>query len=640
MYSKLIVLSFVLLYCCCYYRTTNGISVCSRKEDCFCNTLCKSHISPPPPVCSINLTLIDQQCSNNKLLFSYQICSNSFGIITFGTIGNATVQTMNITSVVTSDPLCNYTMNPFSLNCFPLIEQCVTQNVTIEYDFCIGGEDCLLQFKLRGLESTLSSSCNTSTVDVFYNCSQTFPLFCPSCPFTCNSASPLYQCITGSNWIPDSVDDWIWFNANIAGSAPAGTFLFTDQHIILYNTCGIDEINFFPQDSCITVCDSGTSSSVEFVSIDPYTGTWNIQSSVNCNETFLGGLAVNFPFCAVSPSSWKWCGLLVGPNNISVEWQIGASAYTNFSLDNNQLNVSSSSNPVCNSQQSSTAGVPYNYLSYIKSGATGDGGDDYVGNRSDTSTLVSCNCSQTMCNFSCTDFFSSLLDVTLFLNGGQLSLGNQVIGSIAVYGGSENGFFATQPGNNGQVTNSLFLYESNCNSSPCGSNLATPMNSSQTFRNSPVPGMVLESVQQLYATLDACPCDIIVNPFDPTIVFETSHTYCVNGPMNGNMVTMLMSSTLPIVIKVPSITNVVMNMVGGLPQVDSGRIFWLVGKGQYTYVVSKDVGGLQMGNFLLLEGGSNIIYPVDIYGRIFVMSTSNELGIIVSGNATIHGLNC
>jgi hypothetical protein len=123
--------------------------------------------------------------------------------------------------------------------------------------------------------------------------------------------------------------------------------------------------------------------------------TWStvVPSSFSKN-VFLDGLAFEVPAGGlpggINPVTWSGTFTATAPG-LTVEWQWGAAAYTQFSTDGAALGVKpvdgDQSNPYPNSDH---AGTPESFKQYVTGGARGGGGSNWTGSYSGTSAVVPC----------------------------------------------------------------------------------------------------------------------------------------------------------------------------------------------------------------------------------------------------------
>jgi hypothetical protein len=124
--------------------------------------------------------------------------------------------------------------------------------------------------------------------------------------------------------------------------------------------------------------------------------TWStvVPSSFSKN-VFLDGLSFEVPVGGlpggINPVTWSGTFTSTAPG-LTVEWQWGAAAYTQFSTDGAALGVKpvdgDQSNPYPNSDH---AGTPEGFKQYVTGGARGGGGSNWTGSYSGTSGVVPCS---------------------------------------------------------------------------------------------------------------------------------------------------------------------------------------------------------------------------------------------------------
>jgi YVTN family beta-propeller protein len=194
-----------------------------------------------------------------------------------------------------------------------------------------------------------------------------------------------------------AANNFIWFNSVLSpsglGATPV-TIHFTHQ------TITSDRFNLTVSDASITFDPNATSATTTFTG-----GQWvtRAPSTGLAGATFLSGLAYQVP--ANLPGgiqNVKWSGSFSSDTpGVTLEWRWAAAVYTNFSSDNNQLQVKPvDDNKASQYQNSDHAGTPEGsyfcgaslctFKSALIGGATGGGGSNYTGAYSGTGNATPC----------------------------------------------------------------------------------------------------------------------------------------------------------------------------------------------------------------------------------------------------------
>src|ERR1019366_1256709 len=82
-------------------------------------------------------------------------------------------------------------------------------------------------------------------------------------------------------------------------------------------------------------------------------------TNINCGESFLSGLAYHVVSGAIpAASSWQWCGsFITNGSTISIPFEFGAAAYSNFTNLYNSLNISGCAGLSCTPYGTSQQGI-------------------------------------------------------------------------------------------------------------------------------------------------------------------------------------------------------------------------------------------------------------------------------------------
>jgi hypothetical protein len=128
----------------------------------------------------------------------------------------------------------------------------------------------------------------------------------------------------------------------------------------------------------ITFDPNATTASTHFVN-----GTWVsvVPTSQAGADPFISGLALSLPNgLAGGQNPVVWTATFSATSAVSINWQWGAAAYTNFSNDYNLLDVQT----VDGKYQS---GTPVADRSFVTGGARGGGGSNFTGSNSGTASV-------------------------------------------------------------------------------------------------------------------------------------------------------------------------------------------------------------------------------------------------------------
>jgi hypothetical protein len=212
-------------------------------------------------------------------------------------------------------------------------------------------------------------------------------------PFKCTSA------ITSNfNGTAIAADDYVWFNAvvkvNGIGSSPATIFV---THASITFSANGQTYQLAVPDSQVTLSSSITLATTRFATLSSEIGSplgWKTEllSSGLAGNDFLAGLTFAVPASGL-PSGIKdviWQGNFSSDTSgLTVNWQWGASAYTNFSTTYNDLGVKPvDDNKASQYQNSDHAGTPENFRTDVIGGARGGGGSNFTGSYSATGSCA------------------------------------------------------------------------------------------------------------------------------------------------------------------------------------------------------------------------------------------------------------
>ena len=183
----------------------------------------------------------------------------------------------------------------------------------------------------------------------------------------------------------------IWFNsvAKVSGLGSGTVHLNVVNQSISFTANGT-AYNLAVPDSDITFSPTATAATTSF---NTTTHTWitNLPSNWGPGNLYLGGLSLPLPQGlpgGINPVNWQATFQTDTPG-VSVNWQWGAAAYTNFSTDYNFLNVKPvDSNQLSAYKNSDHAGTPEAFRSFVIGGARGGGGSNWTGSYSATQQVT------------------------------------------------------------------------------------------------------------------------------------------------------------------------------------------------------------------------------------------------------------
>ncbi len=174
----------------------------------------------------------------------------------------------------------------------------------------------------------------------------------------------------------------IWFNSFIKVdhiASPASTVYFED--VIIEFTANGETYSLPVPAAEVRISSSTSMASTTF---DEAAGKWVTiaPEDYENKEVFLTGVAYQVP-ANLPPEieNVTWSGHFTSDTpTVNGEWRWAAAVYSNFSSDYNALGIKplkdDKANPYLNGDP---VGTPENFKSYLVSGATGSGGDKYVG---------------------------------------------------------------------------------------------------------------------------------------------------------------------------------------------------------------------------------------------------------------------
>jgi hypothetical protein len=174
------------------------------------------------------------------------------------------------------------------------------------------------------------------------------------------------------NCTPIPAGDYIWFNAHMHVSGlttdPA-TFFVVDQHVSFTNNGVLYDIPIANS----TINYSAAYSTVSYL-YDPLTG-WTINVPFDyTGDVFFAGISYQSPGLSGCIDPVNWQGVFTSDQPlVDVYWQWGASVYTHFSQNYNDLGLE-----LVNGCY--RVGSPTKYKCYVVPGARGNGGSNLTGN--------------------------------------------------------------------------------------------------------------------------------------------------------------------------------------------------------------------------------------------------------------------
>jgi hypothetical protein len=212
-------------------------------------------------------------------------------------------------------------------------------------------------------------------------------------PFKCTSAIS-----SNFNGTAIAAGDDVWFNAVLKvqglGSAPAT--IFVTHASVTFTANGHTYVLTVP-DSQIMFSTSFTVATTQFTTLSAEIGSpvgWKtkLRPSGLAGNDFLAGLTVAVPASGfpggIKNVVWQ-ATFSSNTSGLTVNWQWGAAAYTNFSIHYNALGVKPvDDNKASQFQNSDHAGTPENFRAFVVGGARGGGGSNFTGSYSGTGSCA------------------------------------------------------------------------------------------------------------------------------------------------------------------------------------------------------------------------------------------------------------
>jgi len=212
-------------------------------------------------------------------------------------------------------------------------------------------------------------------------------------PYKCTSAIA-----SNFNGTAIAAGDDIWFNAvlkvNGLSSTPARIFV---THASITFTANGQTYQLTVPDSQITLSNSITLATTFFARLSPEIGSplgWRtaLPASGLAGNDFLAGLRFAVPASGL-PGGIKnviWQGTFSSDTaGLTVNWQWGASVYTNFSTKYNDLGVKPvDDNKASQYKNSDHAGTPESFRAFVVGGVRGGGGSNFTGSYSGTGSCA------------------------------------------------------------------------------------------------------------------------------------------------------------------------------------------------------------------------------------------------------------
>lgn len=193
--------------------------------------------------------------------------------------------------------------------------------------------------------------------------------------------------------------DYLWFNAvlKVNGQGSTPVTIFVTHATISFTANGQSYVLTVP-DSQITLSSGVTVATTAFTTLSPEIGSplgWKtrLQASGLAGNDYLAGLTFAVPAGGLPGGIQNviWQATFSSDNkDLSVNWQWGASVYTNFETKYyNLLGVKPvDDNKASKYQNSDHAGTPENFKASVTGGATGGGGSNFTGSYSGTGSCA------------------------------------------------------------------------------------------------------------------------------------------------------------------------------------------------------------------------------------------------------------
>lgn len=212
-------------------------------------------------------------------------------------------------------------------------------------------------------------------------------------PFKCTSAIS-----SNFNGTAVAAGDDVWFNAVLKvqglGTAPATIFV---THASVTFTANRHTYTLTVPDSQIMFSTSFTVATTQFTTLSAEIGSpvgWKtkLPASGLAGNDFLAGLTFAVPASGL-PGGIKnvvWQATFSsGTSGLTVNWQWGAAAYTNFSAHYNDLGVKPvDDNQASQYKNSDHAGTPESFRAFVVGGVRGGGGSNFTGSYSGTGSCA------------------------------------------------------------------------------------------------------------------------------------------------------------------------------------------------------------------------------------------------------------
>ena len=212
-------------------------------------------------------------------------------------------------------------------------------------------------------------------------------------PFKCTSA------ITSNfNGTAVAGGDFVWFNGvvKVNGLSASPTTVFVTHATITFTANGKTYLLTVP-DSEITFSTSTTVATTDFEVLSKEIGSplgWDtdLPFSGLAGNDFLAAVTIKIPASGlpggIKNVTWQ-ATFSSSKSGLTVNWQWGAAAYTNFDADYNSLGVKPvDDNKASQYKNSDHAGTPENFKSFVIGGATGGGGSNFTGSYSGTGSCA------------------------------------------------------------------------------------------------------------------------------------------------------------------------------------------------------------------------------------------------------------
>jgi hypothetical protein len=212
-------------------------------------------------------------------------------------------------------------------------------------------------------------------------------------PFKCTSA------ITSNfNGTAIADGDFVWFNGitKVSGLSASPATVFVTHATITFTANGKTYLLTVP-DSEITFSTSTRLATTNFEALSKEIGSplgWDtdLPFAGLAGNDFLAAVTFQVPAGGL-PGGIKnviWQATFSSDTSgLSVNWQWGAAAYTNFGTDYNSLGVKPvDDNKASQYKNSDHAGTPENFRSFVIGGAMGGGGSNFTGSYSGTGSCA------------------------------------------------------------------------------------------------------------------------------------------------------------------------------------------------------------------------------------------------------------